>query len=534
MTGAPGGKREDVRGDGEDQEEEMLLRGWGGRKGLVAAAVTTAVILPVAAASAQVQEACRATGPVDPVATVARALDVMGAKRADLLHYGAIGTWSMDYQSDRTYPPYFSAFETTDVWYDPATGAQRAGLSMLYPGGGPPPRDMLTDARSTWIVRDGALQEFQALDARARAQRDMNPWAVVRDWSVSDDVRVVGLCPYRDDDRLVLERSVRGRPERLFLDVESGFPVKLDRTVPDGTWGQRHEEVLWSTWMIAGPGAFVPAAAFILHDGEVNRQRTVGAASLAESADPPFPALPKDAVGVPPRNVLGDREAMRPDTHSVGADAFLLSHPQYNSALVCVGDTVWVLDATLNQARAQEDAAWIEKLYPEAHSVVVVVTDLAWPHVGGVRWWVSQGATIMAHRSAEPFLRSLVERRWTLIPDALEEARRKGPVPFDFRPVDDQAAVGGGHLRMLHINGLSSEGALMVYDQTSRFLWAGDWIQDTQAQSLYASEVTAAAARHGIEPMRYAAEHVPVGDWAEILRLNPVVFGDAHGPRAPR
>jgi hypothetical protein len=77
---------------------------------------------------------------------------------------------------------------------------------------------------------------------------------------------------------------------------------------------------------------------------------------------------------------------------------------------------------------------WIGKLFPGPHPVAVVVTDLAWPHVAGVRYWVGAGATVISHRASEPFLREVVERRWTLAPD-LRERRRAG-TPFRFRSVE--------------------------------------------------------------------------------------------------
>jgi hypothetical protein len=210
-----------------------------------------------------------------------------------------------------------------------------------------------------WLEQQGELREVPAFHPFARPQRDMNPWAVVGDWGAAGDARVVGLCPYRDDDRLVLERTVRGRPERLFLDRESGFPVKLDRTVPHETWGQLHEEVLWSTWIEAGGEGFLPAASFRIRDGEVDMERTVGEVELMPAADAALPGLPADVQGVHPGSILGDPEAMRPDTVRIGDGAFLLARRMYPEAVVASGDTVWITDATLNEARARQDSAWV-------------------------------------------------------------------------------------------------------------------------------------------------------------------------------
>jgi hypothetical protein len=482
--------------------------------------VTAALASPV---GAQMPREC---GPA-PSGTTAteqldRAMRVMGVPHdGSILHFTSEGRTVQDFQSDRTYPPFFSAMQTAETWYDPATRAERASIAWLYPRGGAPARVSITDGRSVWLEQQGQLREVPAFDPFSRPQRDLNPWSVVGDWVAAADARVVGTCPYRDDDRLVLQRPVHGRPERLFLDRESGFPVKLDRTVPHETWGQLHEEVLWSTWIEAGPSAFLPAAAFRIRDGDVDMERTIGEIELMPASDAAMPKLPAKAEGAEEASILGNPEATRPDTIRIGEGAFLLAHRMYNEALVGSGDTVWVMDATLNEARARQDSGWVARLFPGARHVAVVVTDLAWPHIGGVRFWVGRGATIFSHRQSEAFLRRLVERRWTLEPDALEKARRVSDVPFRFVAVEDGADVAGGRVALRHINGLSSEGALMALDRSSGFLWAGDWIQMTDRPSMYAAEVVRAVEREGFAPTRVGAEHIPITDWRTVADMNP-------------
>jgi hypothetical protein len=484
-------------------------------------AVASAVASP---AAGQAPPSCAPPPAGTPSArsVLDRAMRAMGVPDdASVLHFGSAGRTVQNFQSDRTYPPFFSAMQTGETWYDPATRAERARIAWLYPRGGAPASTTITDARSVWVEQQGELREVPGFDRFSRPQRDMNPWAVVGDWVAAADAHVVGLCPYRDDDRLVLERSAPGRPaERLYFDRESGFPVKLDRTVPHETWGQFHEEVLWSTWIEAGEG-FLPSAAFRIRDGDVDMERTVGEVELLPAADAALPALPAEVRGPAPTSVLGDPAAMRPDTVRIGDGAFLLAHPMYNEAILAAGDTVWVLDATLNEARARQDSAWVARLFPDARHVAVVVTDLAWPHVGGVRFWVARGATIVSHAQSEAFLRRLVERRWTLEPDRLERKRARSDVPFRFVGIDGGADVAGGRLAIRHIAGLSSEGALMALDRGTGFLWAGDWIQMTDRPSMYAAEVVRAVEREGFEPVRAGAEHIAITAWDTLAALNP-------------
>jgi hypothetical protein len=194
----------------------------------------------------------------------------------------------------------------------------------------------------------------------------------------------------------------------------------------------------------------------------------------------------------------------------------------YNEVVVLERDTVFLLDATMSDARARQDSSWIARLFPGPHPVVVVVTDLAWPHIGGVRFWVARGATIVSHAINRSFLEQIVERRWTRNPDVLETVRATSR--FRFRAVTDSASLAGGRLRVHAIDGIASEGALLAWHSPSGFLWAGDFIQDVSGPSLYATEVLRAVERLGLSPVRAAAEHVPPFDWRAVVAANAAML----------
>jgi hypothetical protein len=468
-------------------------------------------------------ERCQAAPPGTPAAAelLARARAVTGALPPgdSVLHFRAAWSVLNDYQSDRSYPPFFSVMERGETWYDPATGVERRSSSTVFPGQGPgPEQTILAGPRATFVLRDTAALPVAMLHPSERRARLLNPWAVLRDWSEAADARVAGSCVYRDFPRLVLERAAEHGTQRLYLDARTGYPLKVDETEPHYLWGQVRAEYVYSNWIPAGGGAF-PATSFRVVDGETEVSRTVGTVELAARPDAPRLAAPAAA----PMPVLGAFEAgaaERPDTVRVGSSAVLLRSRWYTEGAVLLGDTVYVLDATLGERRARADSAWIETLFPGRHPVAVVVTDLAWPHVAGVRYWVARGATIISHRASEPFLRRVVERRWTLAPDLLE--RRRASSPLRFRAVEDSALLAGGRLRLYAINGIGSEGALMAWLPGERFLWAGDYVQTVREPSAYAAEVIAAVWRAGVRPERVAAQHLPLTEWAVVERVNGV------------
>lgn len=71
-----------------------------------------------------------------------------------------------------------------------------------------------------------------------------------------------------------------------------------------------------------------------------------------------------------------------------------------------MGDEVFLFDAARGEERSQKDAAIIARLFPGHKKIIVVVSDLAWPHIAGVRYWVANGATIVAHKAAYEFLQN--------------------------------------------------------------------------------------------------------------------------------
>ncbi|HEU4629425.1 MAG TPA: hypothetical protein VFS08_06745 [Gemmatimonadaceae bacterium] len=491
------------------------------RASRAAVALASLLLAPTAAAAAAAQssppaERCTAADG-DARALLTRALQATGMDRAAgrVLHLRAIDVEANDFQSDRTYPPYLATMTSSELWLDAASGVRRAATALTYPGQGPMPAvTTLASARATYLLRD-TLVPAPPVHAATQRTRPLAAWLVLHDWAAAPDVRVVGRCDYRDFPRLVLERATTGGVERLYLDPESALPVKLDRREPHYLWGDVRVEYVWSNWDRADD-VLVPLSSFRLVDGATLVTRTVGDVALVSPDSAPSLALPADAPAMPVTQAAFV-QPLPTDTVRIGAHAFLLHNRYYTSAVVLARDTVWVLDATQGVERARQDSAWIGRLFPGPHPVAVVVTDLAWPHVAGVRYWVGAGATVISHRASEPFLRAVVERRWTLAPDLRE--RRRAAAPFRFRAVDDSLALGGGALRLHTIGGIGSEGALMVYLPAERFLYAGDFVQTAKRPAQYTAEVIAAVHRAGLAPERLAAMHLPVTPWGAIEAL---------------
>lgn len=451
----------------------------------------------------------------DPSAILYRAREVMGAARVgqQIVHYHSLAAVEQNYQSDRTYPPFFSAMQVREAWFDPSTGVERSSTATTFPGNGQLAAQVaLTDAnRAFGMVRD----TLTVLPRGSMLARNLNPWLVVADWVAAGDVRSIGTESFRDYERLVLRRVTSDGEQKLFVDPKSGFPVKLEMTENHYLWGQRGIEYLYTNWTRMGVMMF-PGSSFRVADGETEISQTVGNLELKPRDGAPslsLPGEPAESPDVPPRFL----QPLELKIEQVGPKTYLLSNPGYTEAVTEVGNEIIIFEATQGEARAQRDADAIAKLFPGEHKLTVVVTDLAWPHIAGVRYWVARGATIVAHRAARSFLEGIVSRRWTTAPDLLEQHRRS--VKFKFVAVDKTHTLAGGAITLHAIDGIGSEVALMGYLTADRFLWASDYIQTLDEPTSYATEVWEAVKRNKLEPNRVAAEHLPLTPWTKIEAL---------------
>ena len=450
---------------------------------------------------------CDPAGPTPATEWLARARHAVGmAGTAGVLRAPISDVYQFNYQSDRPYPPFAIQVSESLSFLDPATGVEWLGQP------GAPSRGLLVTERAAHAVRDSATVPAPEQFATVHPARWLNPWALLADWSATPEVRVKGRCRYRDYRRIVLARTGPAGEERLFLHEGTGFPIRAERSEPHYLFGQVEAAYLYLTWF----DPLLPWTAVRTIDGQPEIERSYAGRGRV---------VPRDSA---PGLAAPDGPDMRavtatfltptpPDTSRAGPRTLLLRNVGYTEAITLVGDTVFVLDATQAESRARADSQWIGRVFPGRHPIVVIVTDLAWPHIAGVRFWVAAGATIVSHRANRAFLERVVTRRWTLEPDALE--RRRERARFRFRAVDDSATFGGGGLRALAIDGVGSEGSLMVYLPGERFLWAGDYLQRADRPTLYTGEVRAALDRHGLRPERVAAQHLPLTEWRRIAAL---------------
>ena len=437
---------------------------------------------------------------------ITRALEVTGfSKTGDrVLHWHDAQGIEQNYQSA---PPFVSIPYSREAWFDPESGVERSNAVSVYPGSGPgkPAVSLLTPG-GVFFMRDTVAVPI----AGPVGERNLNLWAVLSDWRNADDVRALGDQVYAGYPRTVLARTGEFGEERLFLDPKSGFPVKLEREEPHYLWGQVRVEFTYQIWRQSG-NALLPTAVSRVVDGFKEIARTIGDFEFIDRASAPDLKIP---AASPAGRTPIFLQPVATKKVEISAKTFLSVNTGYTEAITLIGDTIYILDSTQGEERAKQDFELIHTTFPGPHPIILVVTDLAWPHIAGIRFWVAQGATVISHRTSRDFLTRIVGRRWTLNPDLLE--KRRNTVKFKFSPIDKEQALSGGKLRLSAIDGIGTEGSLMAYLPDDQLLWASDFIQNVIRPATYTTEVWQAVQRAGFVPRRVAAMHIPLTDWSKI------------------
>ena len=445
----------------------------------------------------------------DPHSLIKRAIDATGLEntKGKILHFHAADILMQTAQSDRMYPPYYPQVNNSELWFDAERAVQRTQSSTIFFGRGPTPTMTSIIGQSGGVV----LRDTLVFPTGGGPDK-MNVWDVLIDWNRTGEVKLEKPSVYRDYSRNIVSRNGRFGKERLFLDPKSGLPVKLEYSELHFLWGQADVEYLYMTWISVG-NTLIPSGVVKIVNGEPDTYRTVGKSELVAMTAAPSLEIPPSRMSLPPSQP-GVLSSPEPDTVRVSGNTILTRNRFYQEGISFIDGTIYVFDATLGENRAKQDSAWIAKAFPGEHPIVVVVTDLAWPHIAGVRYWVSKGATIVSHRMSEEFLKKVIDRKWTMNPDELEKNRSR--VRFKFTPVGRELSLAGGKVKLYAIDGLGSEGGLMAYLPEEKFLWAGDYIQSVRRQTAYAKEVRDAVQRVGIKPERVAAQHIPLTPWSTI------------------
>ena len=120
-----------------------------------------------------------------------------------------------------------------------------------------------------------------------------------------------------------------------------------------------------------------------------------------------------------PDNVMTARiPPVRVESQRLGDGVWLIAGGSHHSVAVEFADYVTIIEAPLNEERSLAVIDEVNRLIPQKPIRFIVTTHHHWDHLGGLRAYVHEGATVITHHGNKPYYQEVLRAGlWTLEPD---------------------------------------------------------------------------------------------------------------------
>lgn len=259
--------------------------------------------------------------------------------------------------------------------------------------------------------------------------------------------RVAGL------QQMVDVTTAKGDTVTLVVDIGTHLPIGVRSKAYNFNLGDVAIESTFGDYQAAG-ALKLPKRYTLKQDKDTVLDLNVSANNVdADVGDLAAPAEVA-AAEVPPMMPVYD---IKPQQVAKGIWMLPGSH---NSVVFEFADHLTLFEVPLNESRAQAVIAAAKALVPAKPLTTVIVSHHHFDHTGGLRAAVAEGLTIIADRSMEGFIDTMVERPHTIVQDALAKAPKAAKIDA----VEDQKMLKDDsmEIRLYHVNDLAHAGTMLM------------------------------------------------------------------------
>jgi glyoxylase-like metal-dependent hydrolase (beta-lactamase superfamily II) len=192
----------------------------------------------------------------------------------------------------------------------------------------------------------------------------------------------------------------------------------------------------------------------------------------------------------------------------------------HNSFVIEMADHLVIFEPPLFEARSEAVIAAAEKLVPGKPIRHIVLSHFHDDHMGGVRTYAAEGASVVVHSSAGDYIRAVLGQRRTLEPDRLELARRDGrQIEPAVMFVEDALTLTDGtrEIKLYRVPNMHVSGMLTGYVPDARVLFTADLVTDTfPLVPVFASTVHELIQENGLAVEMIACGHGNAMPYAQL------------------
>jgi hypothetical protein len=181
-------------------------------------------------------------------------------------------------------------------------------------------------------------------------------------------------------------------------------------------------------------------------------------------------------------------------------------------------DGIVILEAPMSTGYSVQLMNEVKKRYPSKKIKGVIVTSDAWPHLAGIREYISENIPVYTNKLNKATLDRIVAADFSPQPDH-QQIKKAKP---EYKLIDKTLLLNDKNtpLQIIPVNGEGGERMVFVYFPNQKVLYASDLVQRGRAGDFffieYLSEVKAVVDRYKLNVEKVYAMHLAPVAWKEI------------------
>lgn len=283
-------------------------------------------------------------------------------------------------------------------------------------------------------------------------------------------------------------------PIRISLENSTNLLSKVETIEDDPIHGDVLIEVFFDDWREVDGVMFPFLITHELHDEVIEERRSLVDTNMNLSKDtftlPISMQNPSaDAENDSSRGWLASQWYLR--MHAFGIPHYDINHfanftemmpgvyhvtgSTHHSLVVEMNDYIVVVEPPLYEERSQAVINEIEKRWPDKPIRYIVATHAHDDHIGGIRAYAAEGATIISSEAGLPEVKQILNSSHTIRPDTFQMSPPE-QVKIETVPPDEKMTISDGNrsIDILPVNNSHSDDMLAVYLPSEKILLTSD------------------------------------------------------------
>jgi glyoxylase-like metal-dependent hydrolase (beta-lactamase superfamily II) len=299
--------------------------------------------------------------------------------------------------------------------------------------------------------------------------------------------------------------------------------------VPDPVLGDKLVEVRYTDWRDVGDGVKFP---FHIHAHIGDHPLIPSGHNWIDVRVSDAKVNAEVAVSVPDNVRNAPPSQVRVVATKLADGVWLMGGGSHNSVAVEFKDFITVIEGPLDEARSNAVISEVRKTIPNKPIRYLVNTHNHFDHLGGIRTYVAEGATVITDDKNRDFYQQVVlaPQPRTLSPDKLSQFpfAPTGPGTLALQTFSDRYTISDGQktIELLHVEGLNhSDNMLVAYLPQEKILVNADlYSPPPEGGNLAAVNNNAVVFFNNVKRLKLdVARHVPIhgnpGPQADFERI---------------